>query len=103
VWCVRGADRPDNWRRSCEYLISSLDDYSDILMIRLGVFGEANDTEGASMIRSTCIACLAHLAALYHFIGEMEPSARPAMNGLCDAALVNLGDLTQYMNLEEVT
>ncbi|KAF9643500.1 hypothetical protein BDM02DRAFT_3123338 [Thelephora ganbajun] len=96
-------ERPGDWRQSCDNLACSLDDYSDILMIHLGEFEKANDTEGASMIRSNCIACLAHLAALYRFVGEMQPSASATMDSLCDAALDNLGNLTQEMKLEEVT
>lgn len=72
-------------------------------MIHLGEFDKANDTEGASIVRSNCIACLSHLAVLYHFIGEIRPSARETMNGLCDAVLNNLGNLTQGLKLEEVT
>lgn len=92
-----------DWRQSYDHLVSFLDDYSDTLMVYLGEFDKTNDTEGASMIRSSCIACLAHLAALYNFVGEMQPSAAATVNGLCDAALDNLGYLTQDMKLEEVT
>jgi hypothetical protein len=80
-----------------------LDEYSDTLMIRLGEFDKANDTEGASIIRSSCIACLAHLAVLYHFMSEMQSGTRATVEGLCDAALDNLGNLTQGMQLEEVS
>lgn len=96
-------ERQGDWDQSCDRLASSLDDYSDTLIIRLGEFDKANDTEGASIVRSSCIACLSHLAVLYHVIGEMRPSARATMNGLCDAALDNLGSLTQGMDLEDVT
>lgn len=72
-------------------------------MTHLGEFEKTNDTEGASMIRSSCIACLAHLAALYHSVGDIQPSARATMNVLCDVVLGNLGSLTQDMKLEEVT
>jgi hypothetical protein len=56
-------------------------------MIRLGGFDKANDKEGVSTVRSSCIAFLSHLAVLYYFIGEMRPSERATMNGLCDAVL----------------
>lgn len=95
--------RHSGLRQSCDLLASSLDDYSDTLMIRLGEFDKANDTEGASIVRSSCITCLSHLAILYHFVGEMHPCSRATMNGLCDAVLDNLGNLTQSMKLEEVT
>lgn len=72
-------------------------------MTHLGEFDKTNDTEGASMIRSNCIACLSHLAALYHSVGEIQPSARATLDSLCDAVLNNLGSLTQGMKLEEVT
>lgn len=72
-------------------------------MIYLGEFDKINDMDGASMIRSSCIACLTHLAVLYRFVSEMQPSAKVTMNCLCDAVLDNLGKLTRDMKLEEVT
>lgn len=84
-------------------MISSLDDYSDTLMVYVEEFDKVNDAEGASMIRSCCIDCFAHLAALYCFVCEMQPSATATMNGLCDAALDKLGKLTRDMKLEEIT
>ena len=72
-------------------------------MVHLGEFDKTDDAEGASIIRSSCISCLAHLADLYHFVGGMQPSARATMNGLCDATLENLGNLTRDLKLEEVT
>ena len=96
-------ERQGDWAQSCDRLASSLDDYSDTLIIRLGEFNKAKDTEGASIVWSSCIACLSHLAVLYYAIGEMRPSARATMDGLCDAALDNLGNLTQGVELEEIT
>ena len=72
-------------------------------MIRMGEFDKAGDTEGASIIRSSCIASLAHLAVLYHFIGGMQSGSRATMDSLCDAVLDNLGNLTRGSNLGEVT
>jgi hypothetical protein len=72
-------------------------------MICLEEFDKVNDAEGVSMIRSSCIDCFAHLAALYHSVCEMQPNASATMNGLCDAALDKLGKLTRDMKLEEVT
>ena len=72
-------------------------------MVHLGEFDKTDDVEGALIIRSSCIACLTHLATLYHFIGGVQPGARATMDGLCDAALENLGDLTQGTKLEDVT
>ncbi|KAF9783456.1 hypothetical protein BJ322DRAFT_153418 [Thelephora terrestris] len=94
---------PGDWKQSCDLLASSLDDYSDMLMIRLGECENVGDKEGASIIRSSCISCLAHLAVLYHSIGEMQPRARTTVDGLCDAVLDNLGNLSQGMELEDVT
>ena len=96
-------ERPADWSQSCDSLASTLDDYSDTLMVRLGEFEKTGDAEGASIIRSSCIACLSHLAVLYHFVGEARPSVRVTMNGLCDAVLDNLGNLTRRMKLDEVT
>ena len=72
-------------------------------MIRLGEFEATNDTEGALIVRSSCIACLSHLAILHHFIAEMRSDGGETMDGLCDTVLDNLGNLTQGMKLEEVT
>ena len=72
-------------------------------MIRLAEFEKAGDTEGASIIRSSCIASLAHLAALYDYIGEIQLRARGTVAALCDVALDNLSSLTRGMKLEEVT
>ena len=102
VLCGIG-ERPNDWRQLCDNLASSLDEYSDTLMIHLGEFDGIDDIEGAPIIRGSCISSLAHLAALYHFVGEMQPSARDMMNGLCDAALDNLSSLTKDLRLEEVT
>jgi hypothetical protein len=74
--------------QSCDRLASTLDDYSNTLMIRLGEFDKANDKEGASIVRSNCIACLSHLAVFYHFIGEMRPGERATVDGLCGAVFV---------------
>jgi len=80
-----------------------MDDYCNTLMTHLREFDKTNDTEGVSMIRSNCIACLAHLAALYHSVGDIQPGARATMDVLCDAVLNSLGSMTQDMKLEEVT
>jgi hypothetical protein len=72
-------------------------------MIRLAEFSKAGDAGGASIIRSSCIDCLAHLAVLYDFISEAQPGARVTLDPLCDAVLDNLSNLTQGVELEEVT
>ena len=84
-------------------MVSSLDDYSGTLMVHLGEFDKTNDTEGSLVIHSSCIACLVHLAALCHLVSEMQLDGEARTNGLCDAALDNLGKLTHGMKLEEVT
>ena len=55
------------------------------------------------MIGSSCIACLAHLAALYEVVGRMDPVAEVGMYNPCDLALQRLGMLTSELNFDEYT
>jgi len=61
-----------------------------------------HDKTGADLIGSSCIACLAHLAALYQALGRMYPDARE-MRGLCDLTLRRLGNLTSDLHFDEYT
>lgn len=54
------------------------------------------------MIGSSCVACLAHLAALYEVICRTGPVVGETWN-LCDSALRRLGALTSELHFEEYT
>ena len=87
--------KSSQWRQPCDQLVTLLDGYSDELLRNLRVFIEIGDNSGAEMISSSCIACLAYLAALCELVGRTEPTASPAMNALCDVNLEKLGHLTE--------
>ena len=74
-----------------------------MLLHNLQGFVEVGDNDGATMIWSSCITCLAHLTALCELIGRTEPTASLAMNALCDSNLEKLGQLTDDMRSEEYT
>ena len=64
-------------------------------------FIEIGDNSGVGMIWTCCVVCLGHLAALCHFISQTEPTLRGLMDDLCDLALVNLGNLSNEVRIEE--
>ena len=95
--------KSSQWKQSCDQLIALLDGYSDMLLHNLQGFIEVGDNDGATMIWSSCITCLAHLTALCELIGRTEPTANLAMSALCDSNLEKLGQLTDDMRSEEYT
>ena len=64
-------------------------------------FIEVGDSSGAGTIWTCCVTCLAHLAALCHLIGRMEPTLRDSMGHLCDLALDKLGNVSHEAHIEE--
>jgi hypothetical protein len=52
------------------------------------------DTSGVGTIWSSCIACLAHLAALSHLVSQTDPVSSAYMNDLCNLTLGQLGNLS---------
>ena len=60
------------------------------------------DKNGADVINSICIACLAHLAILYEAVCRTDLNDREAC-ALCDSALQRLGMLTSEFYLDEYT
>ena len=80
-----------------------LDHYSRTLLSNLRRFQELGDKSGAGVIRSSCVNCLAHLAALSVTLGEIEPTFQTELDTLCDSTLERLGELALDMGMEEYT
>lgn len=80
-----------------------LDDYSQTLLSNLQRFQELGDTNGAGMIRASCVNCLAHLAVLCEALSKNEPTPQMRPDTLRDSTLERLGALAQDMRMEEYT
>lgn len=80
-----------------------LDDHSRTLLLNLQRFQELGDTNGAGIIRSTCVDCLAHLAVLCEAIGGVGPAPQTALEALCDSTLERLSELARDTCMEECT
>jgi len=90
------------WRRSCDQILASLEEFSQNLLDNVKRFREYGDENGADVLSSSCIACLAHLAILYEVTCRTGPVAGE-IYALCDSALQRLGMLTSELHLEEYT
>ena len=95
--------KPDQWKQICDGLVACLDEYSDTLLRNVRTFLGIGDTQGATIIQSSCVGCLAHLAVLCDLISRSEPSFRLQMDAVCDSSLERLGRLTEEMSFEEYT
>lgn len=91
------------WRQSCDQLVVLLHDYSQTLLSNLQRFQKLGDKSGAEAIRSCCVNCLAHLAALYEALSDIGPTPQTGMDALCDSSLARLGRLAEDMCVEEYT
>ena len=91
------------WKQSCDQLVTLLDDYSRTLLFNMRRFQELGDESGAGVIRSSCVNCLAHLAALYEVLSEIGHAPQAELDNLCDSTLERLGELAQDMCMEEYT
>ena len=98
---VPGA-KPGPWRRSCDKILVSLEEFSRSLLDNVKIFRKHGDKSGADVISSNCIACLAHLAVLCEVVCQTDPLSREAYS-LCDSALQRLGMLTSEFNSDEYT
>ena len=90
------------WRQSCDRTLASLEELSQSLLGNAKRFREHGDKNGADVIGSSCIACLAHLALLYEVVCRTDPVAGEMYN-LCDSALQRLGTLTSELRFDEYT
>ena len=94
---------PDQWRELCEELVTRLDEYSDTLLRNARTFLQLGDTQGAEIIQSSCVGCLAHLAVLCDLVSHLESDSKPRMDAVCDWSLERLGKLTQELSFDEYT
>ena len=83
--------------------MTHLDEYSDTLLRNARTFLQLGDTQGAEIIQSSCVGCLAHLAVLCDLISHLEPNYKPRMDAVCDSSLERLGQLTQEMSFDGYT
>ena len=70
-------------------------------MDKLQRFISVRDTGSVEIIWTCCILCLAHLAALSHFMGQLDSALSTSMNDLYDRTLANLGNLSLEPRIEE--
>ena len=91
-----------SWRRSCDQAVASLEEFSQNLLKNISRFRDHGDKPRADAIGSSCIPCLAHLAALYELVCQKGPGAGE-MYDLCDLALQRLGMLTSELHFDEYT
>jgi len=95
--------KTNQWGRIYDGLVTCLDEYSDTLLRNVRTFLRIGDTQGAEIIQSICVCCLAHLAVLCDLISRLEPNFRLQMDAVCDSSLERLGHLTKEMNFEGYT
>lgn len=95
--------KPDQWKRVCCELVTRLDSYSTTLLSNVQRFRRIGDSQGAEIIESSCVCCLAHLAALCDLIGRLEPNSKLEMDIVCDLSLGKLGLLVEEMRFDEYT
>ena len=91
------------WRQACNRILESLDLFSLSVLSNIKRFHTPGDKNGAEVITSTCIVCLARLAILYEVVCRMDPAAGFKLYDLCDSALRRLGTLTSEVHFEEYT
>ena len=99
---VTGAEQGQR-KRICDALVTCLDQYSDALLRGIREFLRIGDSQGAEIIQSSCVGCLAHLAMLCNLVSRLEPNSKPRMDAVCDSSLERLGHLTQKMSFEGYT
>ena len=95
--------KPGQWKQICGELVTRLDEYSDTLLWNIRNFQRIGDNQGAEIIQSSCVGCLAHLAVLCDLISRSEPNFNSEMDAICDLSLERLGRLTQEMKYERYT
>ncbi|KAF9779632.1 hypothetical protein BJ322DRAFT_1113432 [Thelephora terrestris] len=98
---VDQAETASDQQESCIRLVCALDRYSSDLMENLRQFISLGDTCGVWMVWSCCVICLAHLAALCHFISQTVLALSASMNDLYDRTLDKLGKLSLEVRIEE--
>ena len=90
-----------SWRRSCDQTLASLGELSQNLLRKIKGFHKRDNTIGADVVGSNCIACLAHLAILHEGVCRADFASTSAMYKPCDSALQSLGELTSELCFDE--
>jgi hypothetical protein len=91
------------WRQLCDWVSTSLEVFTLNLLSNIKRFRGLGDKEGADVISSSCIACLAHLAILYEAVCQIDPVSESKSYTLYDLALQRLGMLTSELLLNKYT
>ena len=101
--CFVTGVKPDRWKQIRDDLVTRLDEYSNTLLRNVRTFLQIGDTQGAEIIQSSCVGCLAHLAVLCDLISRSEPNSKLRMDTICDSSLERLGRLTEDMSFDGYT
>ena len=101
--CLVTGVKLDQWKQIRGELVTRLDEYSTTLLRNIRKFLQIGDIQGAEIVQSNCVGCLAHLAVLCDLIGQSEPNSKPEMDAVCDLSLERLGRLTREMSFDGYT
>ncbi|KAF9779639.1 hypothetical protein BJ322DRAFT_1088430 [Thelephora terrestris] len=82
-------------------MVHALEAFSDDLLRNLQRFMSLGDTDGIETIWTCCIICLAHLAALCHFLSQTDTSSSTPMNYLYDLTVDKLCNLSLEVHIEK--
>jgi len=94
------AESTGDQQKSCLYLVRALDVFSRDLVRNLERFVSIGDTSSVETVWACCITCLAHLAALCHFMSQTNTTSSVSVNGLYDLTLDKLGNLSLEVRIE---
>ena len=81
--------------------MQALDEFCTDLMGNLEQFITLRDSSGVETIWTSCVTCLAHLAALYHLISQTAQTSSGNMNRLCDVTLEKLANISLEVHIEQ--
>ncbi|KAF9779638.1 hypothetical protein BJ322DRAFT_369059 [Thelephora terrestris] len=98
---VEQAENTGDRRRSCLHLVHSLEILSSDLLRHLQRFMILGDTGGVETIWACCVMCLAHLAALCHFVSQKDTTSSLSMDCLYDLTLDKLCNLFLEVHIEK--
>ncbi|KAF9783513.1 hypothetical protein BJ322DRAFT_158918 [Thelephora terrestris] len=103
VHALNSVDQGENTgerQRSCHHIVYALDTFSSDLMRNLEYFSSIGDTNDVETIWTCCVICLAHLAALCHFMSQTDTTSSLFMNHLYDLTLEKLCNLSLKVHIE---
>ena len=82
-------------------MVGVLDSFSSSLVENWLRFTNEGDIDGAGIIWTSCIICLAHLAALSHLTSQVDPASSMTMSCLYALTLDKLEKLSLEAHIEE--